>query len=667
MMVATFALTTFGGLFMVPSSVAAPEPPAAFTHPASDMAKPCQIKLPGGLKATVAERDGQTVAQLTDLASVHESFQSYWSDGHQYLVPESAAADPAAKGGISAYDTTALAERTCGITPASDTASVRSARQDSGQGYSLARLTLNVVGSNGKPADHGTVWLTNLDDNTFVREAVGITGTNGTIHLIVPAGHYAAAMEYIDPADSVQHVTIKPEFTIRDGASLTMDARAATVPIPVPSTPRPADLSTRTLAVYRGDGVNRGPDHGPWFSLTALAGTPALTSLQINPDAGPVTQGKFTVLTAFDFASPAGAAEPYAYHVVKSADRTLKAYPTTVDTASLATVRRSYTAGGTSGAPATLVYRAVPAWANRTGATVMTGFEFMTPGIRRTEYYSAPPDLTWTYLYEESDRQVDLQAPTTTYREGGTVDETLLAGGLHPNGPVGTPGVVTSCGACSDGTSLRFALQAEGDNTPGTQGRLWNYSTNSVSLKRNGELYATGDSDLDQATVTVPAGKARYELTLNSLRDSTPNRLSPTTTTTWTFTANPGHGKAVPETSDCPAGGTDCTALPLLYAYTNTDADLYDQVTPGRHALKLHVERQQYASGGQISGAEVSVSYDEGAHWQRLQVHGDKGDFTADYTVPSDASGHTVSLRLSAWDTTGGRIDQELPSAYLVP
>src|SRR5258707_10438547 len=106
------ALTAACGLLVVPSSAAQDSPPAAFTQAAGAPAATdnCQVTLPGDVKATVTPGG----AHLADpAAGAGQTMLTYRSDGHQYLVPESVAAD-AGTTSLAAYDTTALAQHACG-------------------------------------------------------------------------------------------------------------------------------------------------------------------------------------------------------------------------------------------------------------------------------------------------------------------------------------------------------------------------------------------------------------------------------------------------------------------------------------------------------------------------------------------------------------------------
>jgi hypothetical protein len=219
------------------------------------------------------------------------------------------------------------------------------------------------------------------------------------------------------------------------------------------------------------------------------------------------------------------------------------------------------------------------------------------------------------------------------------------------------------CGACASADTMVFAIGDSGDSTPGTIGLGFN-ETSDVTLTRNGQLLAAGSDGLFEASVPVPAGRATYQLREQTARNGV--TLSPSTDTTWTFTADPGQGKPLPDRVHCAGPVDSCAALPLLFASTDSDADIQHQLTAGRHTVSLTVTRQQFATAPAVSGATLQVSYDGGASWQNLHVTGSHGAYQADYTVPASAAGGTVSFKLAAWDSQGNRIDQVLPSAYRV-
>lgn len=148
------SLVTAGALTTVPYAVA-----AAPIDPIVNYAgQSCDVTLPGGATARVAEQGGHESAQILDAAAVKGGMFSIDSGGHQVLVP----ADRLTAGvNLSAYDTALLAARQCGWN-----APQRPSRASGG--YRLAPLTIDTLDLNGQPAPL-FVMLTNVDDQGLAR------------------------------------------------------------------------------------------------------------------------------------------------------------------------------------------------------------------------------------------------------------------------------------------------------------------------------------------------------------------------------------------------------------------------------------------------------------------------------------------------------------------
>lgn len=641
------ALTVACGLTTVPATASAvDEQPPVFTRTpvAQAAADSCQVTLPDGLKATV----GPDGARLTDpKAAAGQTMLAYRSNGDQYLVPQKALAKLATTD-LADYDTTALAQRACGsdgFTPAA--AQQAPAGDDS---YTMGRLTAHMIGSNGKPALAGLLYLVNADHTTYADQVFSFV--NGSLKLSVPTGHYEAIFY-----DITGHLTIDPEVTVGDGTSITLDGRTSTHQIPVPTTPRPATVTSTALTFYRSDGTPGGDAAGSVLQVSTLGSSGRVTVNTTDP----VEHGRFTAVDTVNLNSPADAAEPYAYHVANSYDHLPSSYPTSVDESSLATVRRTYSAPAGQTGYDVLADNVAPAWDKTDG--IITSFDVVTPGTVRTEYYSTPADLTWRTEVEDEQTADTLVGKGTVYRPGTQLSETWEGGVPHPGVEVDTGNNNVYCGACVSADTMAFAIGSDGDSTPGTLGLGFD-ETSTVNLSRNGELLATGTDGLFGAGVPVPAGRATYQLEERTVRNRAP--LAPSTDTTWTFNADPGKdtNNTMPAQVQCAVPVDSCTALPLLFASTDTDADIQHQLTTGEHTVGLHVTRQQYAKAPAVSGARIQVSYDDGKTWQSLHLTGSNGDYQADYTVPADATGGTVSFKIAAWDGQGNRIDQVMPGAY---
>lgn len=635
------SLVTAGALTTVPYAVA-----AAPIDPIVNYAgQSCDVTLPGGATARVAEQGGHESAQILDAAAIKGGMFSIDSGGHQVLVP---ARKLTAGVNFSAYDTALLAQQQCGWN-----APQRPARASGG--YRLAPLTINTLDLTGRPAPL-FVMLTNVDDQGLARP-IPVDTADGVTKINVPVGHYAAVEIFSNDDLSHYWFVLDPEFTVSgDHSGITLDPRTATVTVLPPTTPLPSTLESNSFGVSRGDGVNA----ADWFDYFDLQPTPEPFS--VNEFAAP-PDGVTVINPAYEFSSPPGTASPYQYHITEPTDHVSGAFPATVDPAKLATVLRNYDTGQPGG-EALSINVGQPLNEVTGNVIALRGFNLVTPGSTRTEYFSASPDLAWRSVVDGGPNEDELFSAPKIYLPGHTYTDSFHQGGEHPGVALDTLGQRIVCAACSTPGDLQFDIYPLSDNTPG-HFAIMNDSNGSSSfqLSRNGSVIATDDTGPQFVGVSVPNGTATYQLTENDGRPDAP--LSTTVQTTWTFTANPGHGEAVPSYWQC-LTGEDCTTLPLLFADYTTDESLDDALTTGVHTLDLDVTHQQDAKAPQVTGASVAVSFDDGATWVPATVNGRSGHYAATFTVPATASGGHVSVRVSAWDAAGNRIDQTVQRAYAV-
>lgn len=632
------------------------------TSYANPQSAACRIALPDGIVAAVSDVGGAESARVLSAPRAAGSVFSFYNQGHMVIMP---AADlrAAATHGFAAYDTAVLAQHACGLAAPTASAALTAA-QAHGSDYTLGRLTLKTLDNQGDPAP-GMVLLVNADDNTAANLALASDG-DGIAKIEVPDGHYGMLYATVN-GDETDYV-VDADVTVKDGTAVTLDPRTATESLPTPATPKPADLTSSSLFLARGSGDGYGQYYGYWLQELNYNSTPL--DVRFSPT-GKATHGHLAILPQFDFSSPAGTANPYTYHIAEPVDAIPATFATKVDPAGLATVTRNFGAAGTPGEDL-MSAAALPAWDAHTEVFPLSGVSFASSGASRTEYFSAGKQLTWQTITQDLGGYSDMSvAPATTYRAGTHTTENFNTGGLHP-GVTLDAGAGVVCPACSDDHSLQFNILPLGDNTPGHPAlstatlAAGDSETNSFSVSRDGTVLGSADEAPSLVSITVPAGKATYRLTDDVTRNVAAIPLSTASHTVWTFVADPGHGGVVPGSWFCVNGDTTCDALPLLFAYYNTDANLLNQVTPGRHTLDLTVQHQQHAVAPEVSGASVSVSYDDGATWQAATTKGGDGAFKAAFTVPASASGHDVSLRVSAWDGAGNRIDQTVIRAYQV-
>lgn len=653
------ALAAAGAFAAVPSSAATADPLTVYPGTAPTT---CHTALPDGTPITVSTQDGVETARPTDPAAVAGGLISVTSAGHQLLLPATAlpglatgAVDPAA------YDTAALAQHQCGLTAPTPAYAPRPHGP-----YTLGRLTIHTLDETGAAAD-AFVLLTNVDNENLGR--VYVDTDTGLAQLNVPVGHYAAMMMTFDSLTQYRF-TVAADVTVTpSGGSLTLDARTSTISPAIPSTPRPATLESTSIGFSRGDGTAV-PDWLDYFNLS-----PAPTTLLINPIA-PVQHGLLVVNPDFELTSPPDAATPYQYHLSEPADQvTPTTFATSVSAAQLATVTRNYVADtpGTALASNTAEPLA-EARSGTEGLLDLRGLSLTSTGQTVTEYFTAYPGTVWKSIVDgdAAGDDEEISSPFVLH-PGQSSTQSFHAGASHPGVPLDTVGNDVVCGACAARGTLEFDLYPFNDNNPGdvaiADPAVPAGSTESIGfqLSRNGSLVTSAAQGAQGVGVTVPTGRADFQLTETTQRQLTTMPLSTSATTTWSFTADPGAGPAIPAGWTCPDGGAACTALPLLYAYYGTDGSLTNTLTPGQHTLTLQVAHQQRSVAPPITGASVAVSYDDGANWLPAGTVGGNGHYRATFTVPTPPTGGGfVSVRVSAWDAAGDRIDQTVLRAYRV-
>ncbi|GGY39498.1 hypothetical protein [Streptomyces anulatus] len=77
----------------------------------------------------------------------------------------------------------------------------------------------------------------------------------------------------------------------------------------------------------------------------------------------------------------------------------------------------------------------------------------------------------------------------------------------------------------------------------------------------------------------------------------------------------------------------------------------------------MRARHQDGLTGPKVAGMEVSVSYDDGAHWSRART-APEGDGTYRIRAAGSRTGGYVSLRVRAWDNRGNEVTQEVRRAF---
>jgi hypothetical protein len=147
---------------------------------------------------------------------------------------------------------------------------------------------------------------------------------------------------------------------------------------------------------------------------------------------------------------------------------------------------------------------------------------------------------------------------------------------------------------------------------------------------------------------------AEYRFVQDATRPADPWRTSIRTHTAWTFKSK----RSAPLELD---------PLPLLQLDYDVDTDLQSNVEAGRpDVIGISAKHEPGAvGGGAVQGVTLALSYDDGATWRPLGLtRASSGGWRATVTYPRAARGGYVSLKATARDDAGNRVEQEIIRAY---
>ena len=147
---------------------------------------------------------------------------------------------------------------------------------------------------------------------------------------------------------------------------------------------------------------------------------------------------------------------------------------------------------------------------------------------------------------------------------------------------------------------------------------------------------------------------AEYRFVQDTTRPADPWRTAIKTHTAWTFRSK----QTAPLELD---------PLPLLQLDYSVDTDIRSNVEAGRTGvIGISAKHEPGAvGGGAVRGVTLALSYDDGATWRPLWLsRASSGGWKATVAYPRAARGGYVSLRATAWDDAGNRVEQEIIRAY---
>ncbi|MFJ7933272.1 S8 family serine peptidase [Sporosarcina sp. NPDC096371] len=271
-------------------------------------------------------------------------------------------------------------------------------------------------------------------------------------------------------------------------------------------------------------------------------------------------------------------------------------------------------------------------------------YKLSLPSVR-TEWVSASKGGTIWYHSARVLGEWEVRQPAVIYQPGQRLNEDWFAPVVRPR--------------FGDGfwvperfeNDLQFNVPPLADSGDGHTGADMSRSgTQTLKLYQGSELVEEAPGEMIFLN-DAPAGKTQYRLESDISRDPARWNTSVNTHTAWTIWSvkqKEFH-----------------TFLPMISLDYKVDTDMLGNA-PAGDTIKLGLSASQidYASGnGNIEGASLEVSYNEGETWEKVNVVREGKGWTAEIRNPKK-SGTYVSLRASAWDDVGNRIDQDVIKAF---
>ncbi len=506
-------------------------------------------------------------------------------------------------------------------------------------------LSIKVIGRNGTFEDAAIMPVNSVTGDARFSSEVKFDESTGIGRIRLPKGNWDLNGYDLstDPNNEAQPRLVtalsKANVVLDRDTSVTLDARAGR---PVKAVVDKADARLHIGEVGLMSGNGQG--HGGVFAQVVRPNV----QLFAVPVASRVTDHPHSFIFGAAFsAKPPPGSDPsgYVYNLAFSepggvpADLTYEAPDRT-----LAAVRTTYHAQGATTSAARFGWALYPGIG---AGSRLIDFQNVTVPSRRTEYFTANPDITWfQYLQISTDESSDAESHVSqrTYRAGPQAASWNRA----PVGPAfGHPD--RGWGVVRNGSELDVSLTLFSGSDPGSFAQPANGVTGTTTLSRDGVVLGTSDQP-GFGSFTIPDTAGRYSLRAVASRDVPWSVIGTKTDATWTFRE--------------PGATAPAKALPLLGIRASGDVDDQGRAPSGEYfPLVLTAGRQPGAPGSaRLAALTVDVSYDDGAKWTRART-GFSGSTGVALLRHPDA-GKFVSLRITARDTDGNTVTQTVTRAY---
>lgn len=268
-------------------------------------------------------------------------------------------------------------------------------------------------------------------------------------------------------------------------------------------------------------------------------------------------------------------------------------------------------------------------------------FEPVHLGTTRTDYVSTQAGSVW-YEDVRDGRGWELRGQERGYRAGQQRTNSWFDPVVRPRtGPGYWQPYRT-------GNFFQVNVPFASTGRDGVTGGMSDASTVEARLYAGGQLIGSNPYQAVQDEVPVTSGWESYRFEMDTTRPSV-WALSPRTSTAWDFRAQTTDGDA---------------NLPLLQLDYRLAADLTGRLTAGKaQTIGLTAVQPPDVDGaGEVQSATLEVSYDDGATWRKVTLAAKGlGSWTGSIRPP--ASARYVSLRATAADDAGNRVEQEVVRA----
>jgi len=229
-----------------------------------------------------------------------------------------------------------------------------------------------------------------------------------------------------------------------------------------------------------------------------------------------------------------------------------------------------------------------------------------------------------------------------SYQPGGKYEQTWFGAANGPSGPEGA-------GAVRKGDTLTLSIREMGDSEPGHFAQFEaDGDTMTARVYRDGTLIAS-PARFNGTAVAASPDPATYRVTLDTEHLAW-HPLSTRTSTAWTFR------------SARPTSGSE--DLALLWPRFGFTLDEHNAAVAGAiYDFDLSFLLQN-ETAPKMSAVKVETSIDDGATWKTATIKAKTGGHY-DVVVANPKTGY-VSLKVSASDADGSKVEQTLTRAYAV-